>query len=173
MHGTTESWRSLGELFDAQAAVSPGAVAVVGAGGEVWSYGELRERADRVAGVLAARGVGRGDLVAVVLERSVDVVAVWLGVVKAGAGFVPVDPAYPAERIGWMVEDAEPVLVVCSEGTRGVVPAGVECWVWDRSETAEPAPAVSVGADDVAYVIYTSGSTGRPKGVVVTHRGLG
>ncbi|WAP59562.1 amino acid adenylation domain-containing protein [Streptomyces sp. S465] len=173
MHGTTESWRSLGELFDAQAAVSPDAVAVVGAGGEVWSYGELRERSDRVAGVLAARGVGRGDLVAVVLERSVDVVAVWLGVVKAGAGFVPVDPAYPAERIGWMVEDAGPVLVVCAEGTRGVVPAGVECWVWDPSGTAESAPVVSVGADDVAYVIYTSGSTGRPKGVVVTHRGLG
>ncbi|WAP59563.1 non-ribosomal peptide synthase/polyketide synthase [Streptomyces sp. S465] len=164
---------SLGELFDAQAARTPGAVAVVDAGGEVWSYGELRERSDRVAGALAARGVGRGDLVAVVLERSVDVVAVWLGVVKAGAGFVPVDPAYPAERIGWMLEDAAPALVLCSEETRALVPAGVECWVWDPSGTAESAPVVSVGPDDVAYVIYTSGSTGRPKGVVVTHRGLG
>ncbi|WP_254807097.1 non-ribosomal peptide synthetase [Streptomyces rapamycinicus] len=110
----------------------------------------------------------------VVLERSVDVVAVLLGVVKAGAGFVPVDPAYPVERIGWMVEDAGPVLVVCSEGTRGLVPAGVECLVWGASEVvAEPVPAVSVGVDEVAYVIYTSGSTGRPKGVVVTHRGIG
>ncbi|WP_307841758.1 AMP-binding protein, partial [Streptomyces endocoffeicus] len=70
-----------------------------------------------MAGVLVARGVGRGDLVAVVLERSVDVVAVLLGIAKAGAGFVPVDPAYPVERIGWMVEDAGPVLVVCSEET--------------------------------------------------------
>ncbi|MBL1121246.1 AMP-binding protein, partial [Streptomyces sp. 110] len=76
-----------------------------------------REWSDRVAGVLVARGVGRGDLVAVVLERSVDVVAVLLGIAKAGAGFVPVDPAYPVERIGWMVEDAGPVLVVCSEET--------------------------------------------------------
>ncbi|WP_240529487.1 non-ribosomal peptide synthetase, partial [Streptomyces antioxidans] len=166
--------RPLGELFDARAAVSPDAVAVVGAGGEEWSYGELGERSDRVAGVLAARGVGRGDLVAVVLERSVDVVAVLLGVVKAGAGFVPVDPAYPAERIGWMVEDAGPVLVVCSEGTRGLVPAGVGCLVWDPSDVAVESPsAVSVDVDEVAYVIYTSGSTGRPKGVAVTHRGIG
>ncbi|MBA6436217.1 non-ribosomal peptide synthetase [Streptomyces sp. GMR22] len=165
---------SLGELFDARAGLSPGAVAVVGAGGEEWSYAELGDRSDRVAGVLAARGVGRGDLVAVVLERSVDVVAVLLGVVKAGAGFVPVDPAYPVERIGWMVEDAGPVLVVCSEGTRGLVPAGVECLVWDAADVvAESAPVVSVDVDDVAYVIYTSGSTGRPKGVAVTHRGLG
>ncbi|MBI0300506.1 amino acid adenylation domain-containing protein, partial [Streptomyces sp. PRKS01-29] len=97
-----------------------------------------------------------------------------LGVVKAGAGFVPVDPAYPVERIGWMVEDAGPVLVVCSEGTRALVPAGVECLVLGRAEVvAEPAPVVSVGVDDVAYVIYTSGSTGRPKGVAVTHRGIG
>ncbi|EXU62904.1 peptide synthetase, partial [Streptomyces sp. PRh5] len=164
---------SLGELFDARVAVSPGVVAVVGAGGEAWSYAELGDRSDRVAGVLAARGVGRGDLVGVVLERSVDVVAVLLGVVKAGAGFVPVDPAYPVERIGWMVEDSAPALVVCSEGTRGLVPAGVECWVWDPSAEGESAPAVSVDLDDVAYVVYTSGSTGRPKGVAVTHRGLG
>ncbi|MGP3954340.1 condensation domain-containing protein, partial [Streptomyces sp. 7N604] len=110
--------RPLGELFDVQAGRSPDAVAVVGAGGLEWSYAELRERADRVAGVLAARGVGRGDLVAVVLDRSVELVAVLLGIAKAGAGFVPVDPAYPAERIGWMVEDSAPALVLCSEETR-------------------------------------------------------
>ncbi|MBI0319116.1 non-ribosomal peptide synthetase, partial [Streptomyces javensis] len=97
----------------------------------------------------------------------------WLGVAKAGAGFVPVDPAYPAERIGWMVEDAEPVLAVCSEETRALVPAGVECLVRDPAAEGESAPPVSVDADDVAYVIYTSGSTGRPKGVLVTHRGIG
>ncbi|MFJ1997868.1 non-ribosomal peptide synthetase [Streptomyces asiaticus] len=166
--------RPLGELFDERAAASPDAVAVVGAGGEEWSYAELGDRSDRVAGVLAARGVGRGDLVAVVLERSVDVVAVLLGIAKVGAGFVPVDPAYPVERIGWMVEDSAPALVLCSEGTRGLVPAGVECLVWGASDVvAEPAPATSVDIDDVAYVIYTSGSTGRPKGVAVTHRGIG
>ncbi|WP_344340975.1 AMP-binding protein, partial [Streptomyces rhizosphaericus] len=166
--------RPLGELFDERAAVSPDAVAVVGAGGEEWSYAELRDRSDRVAGVLAARGVGRGDLVGVVLERSADVVAVLLGIAKAGAGFVPVDPAYPVERIQWMVEDSAPALVLCSEGTRGLLPAGVESWVWEPSDVvAEPAPATSVDVDDVAYVIYTSGSTGRPKGVAVTHRGIG
>ncbi|GAA3655644.1 hypothetical protein GCM10022420_035610 [Streptomyces iranensis] len=166
--------RPLGELFDERAGLSPGAVAVVGAGGEEWSYGELRDRSDRVAGVLAARGVGRGDLVAVVLERSVDVVAVLLGIAKAGAGFVPVDPAYPAERVGWMVEDSAPALVICSEETRQLVPDGAECLVWVPSDAvAEPGPAVPVDVDDVAYVIYTSGSTGRPKGVAVTHRGIG
>ncbi|MBL1118953.1 amino acid adenylation domain-containing protein, partial [Streptomyces sp. 110] len=173
MHGTTESWRPLGELFDAQVAESPDAVAVIGPDGLEWSYAELGARADRVAGALAAHGVRRGDLVAVVLDRSAELVAVWLGVVKAGAGFVPVDPAYPAERIGWMVEDAGPVLAVCSEETRALVPAGVECLVRDPAADGEPAPAVSVDADDVAYVIYTSGSTGRPKGVLVTHRGIG
>ncbi|OPF82225.1 hypothetical protein VT50_0207645, partial [Streptomyces antioxidans] len=173
MHGTTESWRPLGELFDAQVAESPDAVAVVGAGGLEWSYAELGARADRVAGTLAAHGVRRGDLVAVVLDRSAELVAVWLGVAKAGAGFVPVDPAYPAERIGWMIEDAGPVLAVCSAGTRALVPAGVECLLWDPAAEGESAPAVSVAADDVAYVIYTSGSTGRPKGVLVTHRGIG
>ncbi|MBI0301287.1 AMP-binding protein, partial [Streptomyces sp. PRKS01-29] len=118
--------------------------------------------------------MGRGDLVAVVLERSADVVAVLLGIAKAGAGFVPVDPAYPAERIGWMLEDSAPALALCSEGTRALVPAGVQRLVWDPSDVlAEPAPAVPVSVDDVAYVIYTSGSTGRPKGVAVTHRGIG
>ncbi|MFJ2833643.1 amino acid adenylation domain-containing protein, partial [Streptomyces sp. NPDC087263] len=164
---------SLGELFDAQVGRSPDAVAVVGGGGLEWSYAELMERSDRVAGVLAARGVGRGDLVAVVLDRSAELVAVLLGIAKAGAGFVPVDPAYPAERIAWMVEDSAPALVLCSEATRALVPAGVKHLVWDGTQTSGAAPAVSVGADDVAYVIYTSGSTGRPKGVVVTHRGIG
>ncbi|MFD0447506.1 AMP-binding protein [Streptomyces indonesiensis] len=146
---------------------------MIGADGLEWSYAELGARADRVAGALAAHGVRRGDLVAVVLDRSAELVAVWLGVAKAGAGFVPVDPAYPAERIGWMVEDAGPVLAVCSEETRALVPAGVECLVWDPAAEGESAPPVSVDADDVAYVIYTSGSTGRPKGVLVTHRGIG
>uniref|UniRef100_UPI0021D180A4 non-ribosomal peptide synthetase n=1 Tax=Streptomyces lycopersici TaxID=2974589 RepID=UPI0021D180A4 len=173
MHGTTESWRPLGELFDAQVAESPDAVAVIGADGLEWSYAELAARADRVAGALAARGVRRGDLVAVVLDRSAELVAVWLGVVKAGAGFVPVDPAYPAERIRWMVQDAGPVLAVCSEETRALVPAGVESLVRDPAAEGESAAPVSVGVDDVAYVIYTSGSTGRPKGVLVTHRGIG
>ncbi|MGP3954343.1 AMP-binding protein, partial [Streptomyces sp. 7N604] len=72
-----------------------------------------------------------------------------------------------------MVEDSAPALVLCSEETRVLVPAGVECLVWDPSAAAAPVPTAVVGADDVAYVIYTSGSTGRPKGVAVTHRGIG
>ncbi|MGW5699115.1 AMP-binding protein, partial [Streptomyces asiaticus] len=91
---------SLVELFAARAAACPDAVAVVGAGGEEWSYAQLGERADRVAGALAGRGVGRGDLVGVVMERSVELVAVWLGVLRVGAGFVPVDVGWPVARRG-------------------------------------------------------------------------
>ncbi|MER5772683.1 AMP-binding protein, partial [Streptomyces sp. NPDC001985] len=171
---------SLAELFEAQVVRSPGAVAVVGADRE-WSYAEVDAAADRVARALAGRGVGRGDLVGVLLERSPELVAVLLGVAKAGAGFVPVDPAYPVERIGYMLRDSSPALVVCSDSTARTVPSDVPRWVFDGLDSlggvadhpGRPVPAARTGLDDTAYVIYTSGSTGRPKGVVVTHRGIG
>ncbi|KPI05694.1 amino acid adenylation domain protein [Actinobacteria bacterium OK074] len=170
---------TLAELFEAQARRSPDAVAVI-AHDRQWSYAELGRSADRVAHELLTRGVRRGDLVGVVMERSADVVAVLLGVAKAGAGFVPVDPAYPAERIGHVLADAGPALVVCTPTTVPVVPAGVARWVYgDRGtvtvltgRTPRPADAGS-RVTDPAYVIYTSGSTGTPKGVVVTHGGIG
>ncbi|WP_190127224.1 AMP-binding protein, partial [Streptomyces inusitatus] len=165
---------SLAGLFEAQVGRSPDAVAVIG-GDRRWSYGELDAAADRVACGLVARGVGRGDLVGVLLERSVDLVAVLLGVAKAGAGFVPVDPAYPVERIAYMLRDSAPALVVSSAGTGPLVPEGTPSWVFDPTTdpATDPGPDLDpgvverAGLDDVAYVIYTSGSTGRPKGVVV------
>ncbi|MFD4528139.1 amino acid adenylation domain-containing protein [Streptomyces sp. NPDC058470] len=170
---------TLPELFEAQVRRSPEAVAVVGAERE-WSYAELDAAANRVAGELTARGVGRGDLVGVAMERSADLVAVLLGVVKAGAGFVPVDPAYPADRITFMLEDSAPALVVCTSGTESVVPSGTARLVFDAPDVvaavrARPSEALVMGGrvTDPAYVIYTSGSTGRPKGVVVTHQGIG
>ncbi|KAA9374761.1 amino acid adenylation domain-containing protein, partial [Microbispora cellulosiformans] len=112
---------TLAELFEAQVARTPAATAVIGPGRE-WTYAELDRAADGVARDLLARGVRPGDLVAVLMERSPDLVAVLLGVAKAGAGFVPVDPAYPAERIAFMLADAAPALVLCTPETRPAAP---------------------------------------------------
>ncbi|MCT9088922.1 amino acid adenylation domain-containing protein [Streptomyces sp. ASQP_92] len=139
------------------------------------TYAELDVRADRLAQALAERGVGRGDLVGVALDRSIDLVVALLAVLKTGAAYVPVDPRFPAERIRQMIEDADPKLIV----TPASVPAGLAAWDTrcvsvhlGAERSAEEDLAVEVGADDLAYVIYTSGSTGRPKGVEITHGAL-
>nr|BFE29896.1 hypothetical protein GCM10010200_021470 [Actinomadura rugatobispora] len=178
--------RPLPELFEAQVARTPDAVAVVGDGVEL-SYAELDERANRFAHELIARGAGPESLVGVVMERSADLPVVLLGIMKAGAAYLPVDPAYPADRIGFMLADAGPVIVVCGQETADLVgdDAGVGRLVWDDPATsgllaARPATAPTDAdraapllPDHPAYVIYTSGSTGTPKGVSVSHRGIG
>ncbi|WP_264653460.1 non-ribosomal peptide synthetase, partial [Actinoplanes cyaneus] len=163
---------SVAQLFAAQVVQSPAAVAVVGDAGEV-TYAELDAAAGAVAGALRSRGVGRGDLVAVLLPRSGQVPSVLLGVSRAGAGFVPVDPEYPRDRIEFMVADAAPALVVCTAETLNLVPAGVPHLLLQDALVGPVVDPVPVSVDDVAYVIYTSGSTGVPKGVAVTHRGVG
>ncbi|MFF8196788.1 condensation domain-containing protein, partial [Streptomyces bobili] len=170
------------ELFEAQAARTPGAPAVSCDGTEV-TYAELDARANQLARHLIGLGVGPESRVAVLLERGVDGVAALLGVMKAGGAYVPIDPSYPAERITFMLEDAAPVAVLVSEATAAVVPvAGPRVVVVDAPETVGALAGVSSGtvsqgervaalsARHPAYVIYTSGSTGRPKGVVVEHR---
>ncbi|WP_308313271.1 AMP-binding protein, partial [Streptomyces sp. G11C] len=128
-----------------------------------------------MAGVLAGRGVGPGDVVGVCLPRSVELVAVLLGVWKAGAAYVPLDPVYPAARTAAVVGDAGPAVVVSRSG---VMPAGVEadCPVVLLDEvdisSAVAVPGVSVDPGDLAYVLYTSGSTGVPKGVEIAHRNV-
>ncbi|MFI9788333.1 amino acid adenylation domain-containing protein [Kitasatospora sp. NPDC051984] len=147
------------ELVEAQVDRAPGAVAVRAIDGEL-TYGELEARANRVANALRTRGVGPRDLVGVCLPRTSDLVVALLGVLKSGAGYVPVDPGYPDERVAFMVEDADAALVIRSLADVLEVP---DAPVADR-------PSVAGSVDDVAYVIYTSGSTGRPKGVVIEHR---
>ncbi|MGW0885870.1 amino acid adenylation domain-containing protein [Streptomyces sp. NPDC002671] len=167
------------ELFEAQVARTPDAVAVVADGVEV-SYRELDARANRLAHHLLGQGVGAESLVAVMLERGVDLMVALLGVLKSGAAYLPVDPAYPAERVADMLDDAAPAVVLGAAGTVGTVPASAAVTLIDAPEmvaalaesSVEP-PVAGNGARSLAhpaYVIYTSGSTGRPKGVVVTQR---
>ncbi|MCB5183573.1 AMP-binding protein, partial [Streptomyces antimicrobicus] len=150
----------LGALFAAQAQRTPDAVAVVSDEGEL-TFAELEARANRLAHRLVAQGVGPERVVALVLPRSVELVVAQLAVVKAGGAFLPVDPAYPRERVDYMLTDAAPHLVI-REGD-------------DLDASAYPStpPQVEVLPGHAAYVIYTSGSTGRPKGVVVSHAGVG
>ncbi|MFJ7907175.1 non-ribosomal peptide synthase/polyketide synthase [Kitasatospora sp. NPDC096204] len=155
--------RTLDALFAAQAARTPHAPAVTD-GRRAWTYQDLAERVERLARELRRRGAGPERTVALVLPRSMELVAAELAVVRAGAAFLPVDPAYPAERRALMLADADPVIVLDD-------PAAVHDTL-ETGDLGDPgAPAVA-GTDHPAYVIYTSGSTGTPKGVVVTHRGI-
>ncbi|MGI5041485.1 non-ribosomal peptide synthetase, partial [Streptomyces sp. JAC128] len=169
---------TLPELFAAQVARTPDAVAVVAAGTEL-PYAELDARANRLARHLIAQGVRPESLVGVCLERGADLIVALLAVLKSGAAYLPLDPAYPADRIAYMVQDAAPVAVLAAAGTAGVLPATDAAVVLlDDVATATAVAELDHGPLDVpvlpehpAYVIYTSGSTGRPKGVLVAHRG--
>ncbi|MFI7333850.1 non-ribosomal peptide synthetase/MFS transporter [Micromonospora aurantiaca (nom. illeg.)] len=162
--------------IEERAAATPDAVAVT-IDGHSRTYAELNAQANRVAHRLRAAGVGPETLVGVCAERSVELVAGLLGVLKAGGAYLPLDPEYPADRLAFMVGDADAPVVLVQSHLRDVLPdtgATVleldDATVWaDRPDT-DPAPAA--GPENLAYVIYTSGSTGRPKGVPNTHRGI-
>ncbi|HEX3529757.1 MAG TPA: non-ribosomal peptide synthase/polyketide synthase, partial [Thermoanaerobaculia bacterium] len=166
------------QLFEEQARRAPDAPALRGAGGEVLSYRELNGRADRLARLLRRRGVGPEVRVALALERSPEAIIALLAVLKAGGAFVPLDPAYPAERLAAMLADSRAPLLLTREGLRDRLPRhGAETLCLDSLDLAldpgpDPGPPAGHDPDHLAYVIYTSGSTGRPKGVEVAHRGL-
>jgi len=141
-------------------------------------YSELDALSNRIARHLAKVGVRRGDNVGLCLDRSVEMVAVLLGILKAGAAYVPLDPAYPAARLGMMAEDAR---IRCSVAhARHAAKLGhiqSEILEWEAIEPelggeSESPVGIEVSPDDVAYVIFTSGSTGRPKGIEMPHRAL-
>ncbi|MEO3977769.1 amino acid adenylation domain-containing protein [Streptomyces sp. CAU 1734] len=172
-------------LFEARAGRTPDATALLSPAGAL-SYAELNARANRLARHLAERGIGPENLVALSVPRSPDTVVAALAVLKAGAAYVPVDPAYPADRIRLMLTDAAPALLLTTAAADPGLPRTdrVPRLLLDAPETA--AVLGAYGADDLAghdrtvplrpdhpaYVIYTSGSTGTPKGVVVSHRAL-
>ncbi|WP_238396895.1 non-ribosomal peptide synthetase, partial [Mycolicibacterium sp. CBMA 331] len=162
---------SIPVLFTAQVARTPEVVAVTFEGRSM-TYRELDVASDRLACLLAAHGVGRGGCVGLLLSRSVEAVVAVLGVLKSGAAYVPIDPGSPGERIGFVLADAAPLVVITTAGLRsrldgfGVVVVDVE----DPRIQSYPCTALRPPAPgDVAYLIYTSGTTGVPKGVAVTH----
>ncbi|MFI2607351.1 amino acid adenylation domain-containing protein [Kitasatospora sp. NPDC018619] len=164
------------ELFDAQVAARPDEPAVLAAdGGAALTFRELDRRANRLAHRLVAAGARPGERVALHLERSSDMVVAVLAVLRSGAAYVPLDPAYPRERLEFMLADAEPAVVLSHAAIADRLPGHGGALVTVESAAAsgpDTPPEVAAGPDDPVYVVYTSGSTGRPKGVVVTHRNL-
>jgi amino acid adenylation domain-containing protein len=161
----------------AQARRSPAAVALRCDGREV-SYGELDRRANRLAHHLRASGAGRGERVGIALERSPELVIGLLAILKAGAAYVPLDPGYPADRLGRMIEDACLPVVLTTRAIASQLPPCAAQRVLLDAESAEIAarpdrePAGGAEADDLAYLIFTSGSTGRPKAAMNSHRAI-
>ncbi|NUR86670.1 MAG: amino acid adenylation domain-containing protein, partial [Nonomuraea sp.] len=145
----------------------PAAVAVV-AGDVSLTYGELTERSERLARRLRALGAGPGERVAICLRQSADLAVAVLGVLRAGAAYLPLDPEHPAERLAYVIEDAG-VRIAVSDSS-GRLPAGLTTVGVDEPGEESGEPARETRPDDLAYVIYTSGTTGRPKGVGIQHR---
>ena len=147
-------------LFEAQVERTPQAIALV-AGDERFTYRELNERANRLAYALIARGVSAEHRVGILLDRSAEMIVAVLGVLKAGGCYVPLDPAYPRERLEFMIEDAGLTVLLAGDSTHNS----------NSKDTANSThnPDVVVDEHQLAYLIYTSGSTGKPKGVAIEH----
>jgi amino acid adenylation domain-containing protein/non-ribosomal peptide synthase protein (TIGR01720 family) len=166
------------ELFEAQAARTPEAPALV-FGGKTLSYGELNGRANRLAHALRKRGVGPDVLVGVCMERSVEMVVALYGILKAGGAYVPFDPEYPKDRLSFMLEDTRVPVVLTQHHLEGVLPEHTAEeirldaeWMAIASEPESNPGRAGLSLDTLAYAIFTSGSTGRPKGALNAHRGI-
>ena len=176
--GVSVSWplpvHSLGSLFSARSALCADAVAVV-CGGSSVCFAELERRSNRLARYLVRQGVGPESVVGLCLERSVAMVVGLLGILKAGAAYLPLDPAYPQARQSATLRDSGARVVVTQSGLADRVGhPGVQLVLLDRDGPAiaampPVAPRTATGPDSLAYVIYTSGSTGQPKGTAITH----
>ncbi len=170
--------QSLSERFERQVGRTPKEIAVSDER-RSYSYEELNRRANRVRNYLWKQGMGPESLVGICMERSADLMAALLGVLKAGAAYVPLDPGYPAERLRFMLSDAGVELVLTERVMAGALPieyagrrVNVE-EIWEASdESAEQNQVSGAGPENAAYVIYTSGSTGQPKGVVISQAAI-
>ncbi|MDB5766296.1 MAG: Amino acid adenylation, partial [Collimonas fungivorans] len=190
-HQIVRSWNAaqpgypeqlLPQLFEAQAAKTPQAVAVVH-GAEQLSYDELNRQANRLAHYLRELGIQPDDRVAICVERGLSMVVGLLAVLKAGAAYVPLDPAYPADRLAHMLNDSAPRVVLTQAGieggwqqvratiTVGLPVLDLQAPAWNAYPDHNP-DSSHLAPSDMAYVIYTSGSTGTPKGVMVEHRNV-
>ena len=169
--------KTIHQLFETQAERTPGAVAVVFED-RTLTYRELNARANQLAHHLKGLGVERDVLVGLCVERSPEMAIGLLGILKAGGAYLPLDPAYPPERLAFMLEDSNVHILVTTERQRQSLPVnGATAVCLDRDSESVAArttenPVNGVGAGNLAYVIYTSGSTGQPKGVAMPHRAL-
>ncbi|MEL5298650.1 amino acid adenylation domain-containing protein [Serratia nevei] len=167
--------QTLAALFEQQVRRTPDATALV-SGAESLSYAQLNARANRLAHALIARGVGPDSRVAVCAERGLNMVTALFGILKAGGAYVPLDPAYPGERLQYILQDADPVLLLADAAGRAALGEPVtpqlalEAALPETLSAENPAPRAQ--ASHLAYVIYTSGSTGKPKGAMNEHRGV-
>ncbi|MGW1108617.1 amino acid adenylation domain-containing protein [Streptomyces sp. NPDC002540] len=166
--------RRVHEVFEEQAARTPHRVAVTFEGTDL-TYAQLNARANRIAHALIARGAGPEVLVGLSLERGIELLPALLGILKSGAGYLPLDPANPADRLAYIRQDAQAPVVVTTAAHAG--PFDVDLLLLDTDAElieAQPDtdPAVPGSPDNLVYTIYTSGSTGRPKGVALTHRNV-
>ncbi|MGC0422030.1 amino acid adenylation domain-containing protein [Embleya sp. AB8] len=166
--------------YERAARAHPARIAVSCAGLSL-SYAELSARANRLARLLVTRDIGPGDIVALALPRSPELVVALLAVAKAGAAYLPLDPDYPADRLAYMLDDAAPAALLTDSATARRLPAHDLPRIFVDGKDADAHPSSDLGQDqrkrplranDPAYVIYTSGSTGRPKGVPVTHHNV-
>ncbi|MCY1020604.1 non-ribosomal peptide synthase/polyketide synthase [Pyxidicoccus sp. MSG2] len=163
-------------LFEQQVALRPEAIALE-FGEQRLTYRELDARANQLAHLLRAHGVGPDDLVALCLERSVELIVSLLAILKAGGAYLPLDASYPAERLAFMLEDAPPRLLLTSRALSTQLPVSAQLpglLVEELALAGQPttAPDSGVGSRNLAYVDFTSGSTGRPKGVAIEHRSV-
>lgn len=169
--------RFVHEWFSLQARQIPDAVAARSQDGAL-TYADLERRSNQLSHYLQGLGVSPETLVGICLERGLTTPVALLGVLKAGVSYVPLDPDYPTERLGYMLENSQIPILLTQSSLRGKLPAvwvQTVCLDDDWQEIAgcpEVQPSVELNEDNLAYVIYTSGSTGQPKGVGVTHRGL-
>jgi amino acid adenylation domain-containing protein len=168
--------RSYIELFEAQVSAHPQRIAA-SCLDQQWTYDELNRRSNGLGHALIAAGVGLDQPVALLAERSLDLLGMIIGSFKAGAGYLPLDPGLPSQRLSRIIDLSRTPLLVCTEACREQAIElldGVDCQllVWEEVPARGENPGIYSGPDNLAYVIYTSGSTGLPKGVMVEQRGM-
>ena len=167
----------LHELVAAQVTADPDAIAVDCAGNRL-TYVELDRRANQIAHALQAAGAGTGGLVGICLDRTPDMVAGMLGILKSGAAYLPLDPRYPMDRLAFILEDSGTALILTQRSLLTKLPARdadricLEDIADGLARQPDTPPTTTISADQLAYVLYTSGSTGRPKGVAIRHRSV-
>jgi surfactin family lipopeptide synthetase C len=169
--------KTIHALFEEHAGSAPDATAVA-LGDRSLTYGQLNERANKLAHHLRKRGVGVGTPVAICMDRTIEMVVALIGTLKAGGAYVPMDPSYPPERLVFMLEDTNAPVLLTEETIAARLPGSAAYTVrldadWQTiADERSDDPDSGAGPDDMAYIIYTSGSTGRPKGVCCRHRSV-